>query len=194
MVSHSFLCFSFHFKYSYLETQDTSRNKPTSSGGVGHLCCSGGTDLKTWRMKTDWINLHSFSLPCDTFGYILYRCIVCHSVLLHSWSMMMNVSSHFRMTYSPPLQNHPPPSSLLPHQGCRGTQVDETSSTNARRPNPLTQACTSQPRHPTITAKSQDTLPPHPHYTTNEDIPGSHLETTWPSKRKMPQYLPRKNT
>lgn len=162
--------------------------------------CSISSVVLVWQIPKpgEWkqikLILYYFTQLCNAHGKILYRCIVCHSILLYTQSMMMNISSHFRMTYSPPLQNLPPPSSLHPHLGCRGAQVDETSSTNPHHLNPPTQACTSQPRHPKITAKSPDTLLPHPHYNTNEDIPGTHLKTTRPSKRKIPQYLPRKNT
>ncbi|KAE8284841.1 Whirlin Autosomal recessive deafness type 31 protein [Larimichthys crocea] len=64
--------------------------------------------------------------------------------------------------YSPPQLSLPHPSSLHPHQGCRGAQVDESRSTNAPRPNPPTQACTSQPPPLTTTSKEPGPTPASP--------------------------------
>lgn len=104
----------------------------------------------------------------------------------------MNISSHFRTTYSPPQLTLPPPSSLRPHQGCRGTKRDESSSTNAPRPNPPTQACTSQPPPLATAAKSRDTTRCRPRCTTNESTPRTRLTTTRQSRREICRYLARK--
>ncbi|KAG7240819.1 hypothetical protein INR49_023393, partial [Caranx melampygus] len=88
---------------------------------------------------------------------------------------------------SPPSFKPPPP------PGCRGARVDEINSTNAPRLNRPTQACTSQPRTPITKAKSQDTPLPRPHYTTNENTPGTRLGNMQPSERESLRYRPRKN-
>lgn len=105
--------------------------------------------------------------------------------------MMMNISSHFRMMFSPPQPSPLPPSSLRPHQGCRGAQVEEIRSTSAPLPNPHTQACTLQPQPLRTTATSQDTLLPHPLYTTNENARGTRLKNTQLSERESPLHWPR---
>lgn len=106
----------------------------------------------------------------------------------------MNISFHFRMTFSPLQPSLPPPSNLHPHQGRRGVQIDEICSTSAPHLNLPTQACTSQPQLHTSKAKSRDTPLPHLHYTTNKNKWKTYLGTTSPSKRKNPQDLPRKKS
>lgn len=91
-------------------------------------------------------------------------------------SSVMNISSHFRMMFSPPQQSLPPPSSPRPLQGRRGTRAGETCSSSAPRLNPPTRACSSPPRALT-------TPPPRPRRATNE----THLWTTPPSKRRSPK-------